>query len=159
MRGEAEKKGMLSGSLNSIFFEHVLRHYHPRLFLHIWCSSRNVFPQPVPDDMGHLTGTAHAGLANLRRRELEGRTLFSLLMRWICKSRVFCWPCTFRHHKATICYRFSDAEGDNFKKDGLRLWCIIKLSKEANTALSKGNLWSANHFEAARKDTLGCHCS
>lgn len=41
---KAEKKGMLSEGLNSMFFERVLRHYHPLLFLHIWLSSRNVFP-------------------------------------------------------------------------------------------------------------------
>lgn len=89
MRGKAEKKGMLFGGLNSMFFECVLRHYHPLLFLHIWLSTRNVFPLPVLDDMGHLTGTAHAGKAwsdDLRLRAFEGQVLLNLNFRKVAFS-------------------------------------------------------------------------
>lgn len=41
---ESREEGNVVGGLNSMFFELVLRHYHPLLFLHIWLSSRNVFP-------------------------------------------------------------------------------------------------------------------
>lgn len=50
-----------SGGPNSMFFDCVLRHYHPRLFLHMWLGSRNVFPQPALDDTGRFAGRAHAG--------------------------------------------------------------------------------------------------
>lgn len=45
------------GGANSMFFDCVLRHYHPRLFLHMCLGSRNVFPQPVLDDMSRFTGS------------------------------------------------------------------------------------------------------
>lgn len=50
-----------SGGPNSTFFDCVLRHYHPQLFLHMWLGSRNVFPQPVLDVTGRFIGTADAG--------------------------------------------------------------------------------------------------
>lgn len=43
-----------------MYFERPLRHYHPQLFLCVRLSSKNVFPQPVSDDMGHVSDTAHA---------------------------------------------------------------------------------------------------
>lgn len=42
--GKQRRREYCFRGLNSMFFEHVLRHYHPLLFLHIWLSSRNVFP-------------------------------------------------------------------------------------------------------------------
>lgn len=57
-RGQGNVVG--GGGSNSTFFDSVLRHYHPRLSLHMWLGSRNVFPQPVLDDMGHFTGSTHA---------------------------------------------------------------------------------------------------
>lgn len=58
---EKQRRECCSGGPNSMFFDCVLRHYHPRLFLHMWLGSRNVFPQPVLDDTGRFTGSAHAG--------------------------------------------------------------------------------------------------
>lgn len=51
-------------------FERVLRHYHPLVFLHMWPSSENLFPQTVFNDTGHLADTAHAWWTRTNRSRL-----------------------------------------------------------------------------------------
>lgn len=84
-KGKQRRRECCFGGLNSMSFECVLRHYHPRLFLHIWWGSRNLFPQPVLDDMGHITDTAHAEerWTNSSRLRTLGGWLLALVLDYV----------------------------------------------------------------------------
>lgn len=84
-KGKQKRRECCFGGLNSMSFECVLRHYHPRLFLHIWWGSRNLFPQPVLDDMGHITDTAHAEerWTNSSRLRTLGGWLLALVLDYV----------------------------------------------------------------------------